>query len=137
MWCSKEQILPFDWGMGAKTALIRGRLIYSLFKHLHGYFVINQTKSLIPQYPTPNISQPSLGVHASSLDTAGKLASHQRSTGTPQLPAPLKWGESKLGAVSPSTPTETGATREEIPRFLTATVRKSDTPEVYSHLQKS
>lgn len=81
--CSKEQILPFNWGRGAKIALIRGRLIYSLFKHLHGYFVINQTKSLIPQYPTPNISQPSLGVHASSLDTAGKPASHQRSTGTP------------------------------------------------------
>lgn len=86
--CSKEQILPFDWGMGAKIALIRGRLIYSLFKHLHGYFVINQTKSLIPQYPTPNISQPSLGVHASSLDTAGKLASHQRSTGTPSSQHP-------------------------------------------------
>lgn len=74
---------PSTGGWGLKIALIRGRLIYSLFKHLHGYFVINQTKSLIPQYPTPNISQPSLGVHASSLDTAGKLASHQRSTGTP------------------------------------------------------
>lgn len=56
----------WTWGWEAKIALIRGRLIYSLFKHLHGYFLINQTKSLIPQYPTPNISQPSLGVHTSS-----------------------------------------------------------------------
>lgn len=128
--CSKEQILPFDWGMGAKIALIRGRLIYSLFKHLT-WLLCNKPN----QVPDPTVPDPE---HLSAKSgRACILAGHSWKAGItptlhryPQLPAPLTWDESELGAVSPSAPTETGETREETPRFLTAAVRKSDAPEV-------
>lgn len=120
------------WGWEAKIALIRGRLIYSLCKHLHGYFLINHTKSLIPQYLAPNISQPSLGVHTSSRHS-WKPDGAQGSIGLP-APRTLEVGWEQAGhsftVHSFWGSSETGETREEIPRFLTATVRKQDIQEV-------
>lgn len=69
---------------------------------MHGYFLIKHTKSLIPQYPTPNISKPSLAKSGRAhilMDTAGNPMKHKAPQDS-QLPEPLSWGESKLGTVS-------------------------------------
>lgn len=72
-----EQILSFAWEEGAKIALIGGRLIYSLFKHLHGYFFLKKPNQVLdPTVPDPKQLSAKSGHAYIFTDAAGRLTQH-------------------------------------------------------------